>query len=427
MPDETAVLEAPVDAGLQDNSAGESSESITQRETPDKPAQDEKIDGRKQPDALKKYISDLRKQAETELDPAVKAQKLAHAKDLFDKVGKNSAYESVFPTVREVKEVKALLETMGAEHNGDWRTGLQTMQQRIVEARQIDQQLETGDPAVVQKLWDEAPEGVPKLMPALLEKFAESKPAEYEKAVTPHALNIMEKAGFVGSLNAIYAALKEGDSPTILKVVNGMKGWFDGNKQTAQDKPKTDPEVERLRTQLKDRETKDMTAANEKALTEVETHSLPLLETKLKAIVGKLGLTPDQMKVLTRHAWDDLIATRNANGTYKTVATSKYQQGAPAWVTYAKEWTNDNATEAARKVANLYYGHQLRNGAAKTAPDPTRAVIPGVSMGEQPTREEIDYGPRGKMAARKAGYKDLGDMLMAHRAPLLAGGIRQWK
>lgn len=427
----SAVIESPV-VDTQENFSDEPSSSITDKQPITKEANtpaDDKLDGRKQPDPLRKRIASLRSQAESVTDPAEKAALLADAKALNDKVGKVGAYESLFPTVREVREVKALLDTVGADHGGDWKTGLQTMQQRIGEARQIDQQLEAGDPAVVQKIWDEAPEGVPKIMPALLDKFAESKPAEYQKLIAGHTVKFLDTSGFPSAFDQMVQAYESGDKVTAARIKEQMIRFVAENRAQATTQPKVDPEVERLRNQLKERETKDVTAANQTALKAVESHSLPILETKIKAIVGKLGLSPDQIKALTTHAWNDLQDTRNADSTYKTITTSRYQSGgATSWAEYAKGWTNDNAEVSARKVANLYYGHQLRNGAV-AKPNPTAAVTPkaGIVQGQQPSRDEIDYSQRGVMAARKAGFRDLADMLMAGQAPLKVGGVRKWK
>jgi hypothetical protein len=34
---------------------------------------------------------------------------------------------------------------------------------------------------------------------------------------------------------------------------------------------------------------------------------------------------------------------------------------------------------------------------------------------------------KGKIAAQKAGFKDIADMILSGKAPLKAGGIRQWR
>ena len=50
-----------------------------------------------------------------------------------------------------------------------------------------------------------------------------------------------------------------------------------------------------------------------------------------------------------------------------------------------------------------------------------------VQAGKEPSPNEIDYSGRGLAAARKAGFKDLGDMILNGQAPLKSGGIRKWR
>ena len=54
-------------------------------------------------------------------------------------------------------------------------------------------------------------------------------------------------------------------------------------------------------------------------------------------------------------------------------------------------------------------------------------TVANIQQGKEPLPSEIDYGPNGKMAARKAGFKDLADMLLAGQAPLKGGGVRKWR
>jgi hypothetical protein len=79
-------------------------------------------------------------------------------------------------------------------------------------------------------------------------------------------------------------------------------------------------------------------------------------------------------------------------------------------------------------MATRRYGHQLKNGAVSTKPNATaQPTTPGVTRGKEPTPAEIDYSIKGIQAAKKAGFKDLSDMILAGKAPLKAGGIRQWR
>lgn len=425
-----AVIEAPAVDTQADNSADESNQSITQEEQGTKGANtaaDDKLDGRKQPDPLRKFIADLRRNAEAEVDPARKAELIAHAKSLNDKVGKAGAYEEQFKTVREVREIKALLDTFGAEHNGDWKTGLSTMQSRVTSARQTDQQLEAGDPAVVQKIWDEAPEGVPKIIPALIDKFATEKPAEYQKFIAGHSIKHLDASGFPQAFDAMVKLYESGKTEDAQRLKQELIGWVVGQRQQpAQEQAKADPEVEKLRKEIQTRDETARTAANDVALKSVKEHTLPLLDKAIRQIVGKLGLSNEQVETLKAQAWGDLQDTRNGNQTYKTLTAAKYGSGGPnAWAEYAKTWSNDNAAESARKIAHQYYGHQLKNGAATSKVDPIKQpTAQAVVAGQRPKPSEIDYGPKGMAFARKNGFSNMQDYVLSPKILLKDGTVR---
>ena len=58
---------------------------------------------------------------------------------------------------------------------------------------------------------------------------------------------------------------------------------------------------------------------------------------------------------------------------------------------------------------------------------PEAELPQAVQQGKEPIPSEIDYSAKGLAAARKAGFKDLGDMLLSGQAPLKSGGIRKWR
>jgi hypothetical protein len=102
---------------------------------------------------------------------------LDRIKLLYDTTGKARGYEEQFPTVREAREVKALLDTVGG------RDGFLKMQATLSEVEQIDALLSAGDASVIDRMWQEAPEGMPKLVPHIIDRFAKEKPQEYQQFI----------------------------------------------------------------------------------------------------------------------------------------------------------------------------------------------------------------------------------------------------
>jgi hypothetical protein len=427
MPDEgvgAAVLESP-DVSQQDNFQDESNQSTVDA-VDGKPAKDEaqpdKQDGRKQPDALRKRVAELRRQADSITDPVAKQALLNDAKALNDTIGKSRAYEELFPTVREVREVKALLDSVGG------RDGFTQMQARASQVAEIDQKLAAGDASVIENLWKEAPEGMPKLVPAIADKFAAEKPQEYTKFIAPRAIAHLDQSGFPQAFDRLVQLYETGKVEEAKALKQEMIAWVTGQRNSKEQTKQVDPEVERLRAELAEKNRGEDSKAIDTAYNAVITHAGPVIDKVLKPLVAKLGLSAEQYQGLREDVWQHLQDQRNANATYKTIAPAKQKAGYDQWTQYAQRWTDDNALDAARARVQFWYGHQLKNGAQATKVDATATPgVKAVQQGKEPLPSEIDYGPKGIQAAKKAGFKDIQDMILSGQAPLKVGGIRKWR
>lgn len=418
--DGAAVLDA-VETTVNEQISTEESTQSTEQDSTQKQAQ-ERQDNRRVPDALRKHIADLRAQADAITDPAAKKAALDRIKLLYDTTGKARGYEEQFPTVREAREVKALLDAIGG------REGFQQMQATLADVEQVDKQLAAGDPAVANRIWDEAPEGAPKIIPALADRFEREKPQEYAQFIGPRSVKFLDSEGFPVAFDAMWRAYEEGKTEQAQQIRDQLIQWVVQNRQQAQQQRQVDPEVERLRQENERLRQGDEAKQVETAYNAVTDHAGPVIDRVLKPLVAKLGLSAEQYAGLRNDVWNHLQETRNADPTYKTVGPAKQRQGYDAWTEYAKRWTDDNAEASARARVKFWYGHQLQNGARTQQQTVTRAPgSPQVIQGKEPMPSEIDYSVKGKQAAQKAGFKSLEDMILSGQAPLKAGGIRKWR
>ena len=263
-----AVAEAvePVNTEVD---AGESTESTGADEAQPKVKEGEQQDNRHQPDALKKHIADLRRRADSITDPVEKKAELDRIKFLYDTSGKARGYEKEFSTVREAREVRALLESVGG------REGVTQMQATLSEIEQINRDLAAGNPAVADRMWDEAPDGMPKLMPALLDKFAQAKPQEYEKFIAPRSIGYLDQAGFPQAFDRMVQLYDAGKTDEAQAIRNELIQWVSGNRQTTQQQKQADPEVERLRAELAKRDQGQESQQVDAAYNSVVDHGVP--------------------------------------------------------------------------------------------------------------------------------------------------------
>lgn len=415
MPDDVAaaVVDAPESVSV------DTSDDVS-TETQEQPVQPDKLDGRRQPDALKKHVADLRREAEALTDPAAKKNALDRIKFLYDTSGKARGYEEQFPTVREAREVKALLESFGG------REGIQKMQSTLSDVEQIDAALAAGDASVIERMWQEAPEGMPKLVPHIADRFQKDNPQEYETFIAPRAVRYMDQQGFPQAFDRMVQAYEANDTKTAQAIKDQLIQWVTSNRQAQKQQEQTNPELERLRQELQELKQGGEAQKVDSAYNSVVDHAGLAIDAIAKPIVAKFNLSRDEYAAFRNAVWEHLQNSRNANETYKTVAPAKQRQGYDAWTEYAKRWTQDNADASVRAVLKTppWTRLQASSGTTKQA---TAPVVKGVEIGKMPTREEIDYSPRGIAVAKREGFKDLQDMLLSGQAPLKAGGIRKFR
>ena len=353
-------------------------------------------------------------------DPVEKKAELDRIKFLYDTSGKARGYEQQFPTVREAREVKALLEAVGG------REGVQQMQATLSEIEQVDQALSAGDPSVVERMWEEAPDGMPKLMPALLDKFAQAKPQEYERFIAPRSIGYLDNAGFPQAFDRMVQLYDAGKTEDAQAIRNELIQWVTGNRQQAQQQ-QADPEVERLRAELAKRDEGQEQQKNESAINEVINYAGPAIDRVAAPIIGKFGFTKDDLSAFRRAVWNHLQDTRNEHPDYKTIGPAKIRQGRDKWVAYANRWTDDNAEASIRAVLKTPPWPRIASAKTPVAAVTKSPAQVSVQQGKEPAPSEIDYSSKGLQAARKAGFKDLGDMLLSGQAPMKSGGIRRWR
>lgn len=415
-----AGLDSVVEQPVEQVETAEATESTTEQEQVEQKPE-EKVDGRKTPDSIRKRIAELKRSAESIADPAAKAALLADAKALTDGMGKLGGYEQVFPTVREAREFKALLDTVGG------REGFTQIQETIANVERIDSMLEAGDPRVLEHLWKEAGAGIQKLVPAIVDRLAKENPEAYQRLIVPQAMRFFDQSGFPQAFDRMVGLVSAGKTQEAMQEAERMIAWYTGQRSTPQQaqEKQTDPEREKFERERKEWEEKRHTEEVNRTYSGIIEHAGPVIDTHLKPLVASLKLSAEQYNLLREDVWSEIQKTRNADATYKTVSQAKVKQGMDKFAEYAKGETQSRAKAAAEKMAKLRYGHLLKAGAPK--PKPTDPVVPGVMTGKQPAPSEIDYSPKGIAAARKAGFRDVGEMILAGQAPLKSGGIRKWR
>lgn len=370
---------------------------------------DPKVDGRNNPDAIRKHL------AEMKADP----EKAALAKAITDGLGKKRGYEAEFPTVREAREVKQLIESVGG------REAVTAAIESHATMQQVDAEIAEGNPAVAKRMFEQAPEGMVKLVPSILDQAAKANPDAYQAAIAPHAVAMLQKDGMTGALNALVDAFNTDNKDGMKDVIGRILQYYKGLMQGAAPKVK-DPDREKFEKEKSDYETERQRETTQEIFNSNLAHSGNKIDAALAADVKRLGLSKGAIDKLRMDVWRNIEAKRNADDNFKSTLQRKFASKTAKVdaVKHLNDFT-DNAVKDAvdEEVISRYGERKTVKRADPTAPKGKPGAVAGKSAAAPApgaikipaplSRQEIDYddprtttrGIQNGVAVRKSDKK----------------------
>ena len=216
--DEETAPEEPAEGETGDEEPAEGDESDPDAEPKGAGKGDDNIDLRKASKELQTALGKFR-----DADPANKPL----AKMLRTALGHDLAYQETFKTPQEAREFKAAVESIGG------REALAEMSTQVAFAQETDSMLQANDPKVLDRIQEDFPEALNKLLPSVLERAMKANKESYSQAIQPHLIDNLEAAGVGNVLDALDEAVKNNDTATITKIAANLKAWYGGQKSTA--------------------------------------------------------------------------------------------------------------------------------------------------------------------------------------------------
>lgn len=372
--------------------------------------QDDKQDGRKNPDAIRKHLAALK------ADPTTKE----FGQELTNKLGKVRGYEEVFPTVKEARETRTLIESVGG------REAVTAAIESHATMQRVDQQIAAGDPAVVEDMFKQSPEGMAKLAGPILDQLAKANPAAYKAALVPHAIAMMQADGFSPAfLNSLVDSFNKDDKAGLQEKIGSLIEYYKGLMQGA--KPKgIDPDRVKLDDDKKAWETQKQQEAIKSTFNTNLDYSASKIDAGIAADVKRLNLSEKQVEKLRQNVWKELETRRNKDSVFTTTLNSKFDGKTPKAdaVTWLNGFTDRNVADAINEVVTSYYGDRKAVPARVDPTAPKKAAGAGKGAAAAPaagaikvpkalTFAEIDYndprtttkGVLGGVAVRKSDKK----------------------
>ena len=367
------VDETPSEVENQPTEASE-----TGAEPTETPTEQEKIDARKNPDAIRKVLRQLR-DSSPENAPV--------ARQLNNIVGRENAYAQVFPKVEDARQAKFLLDSIGGGE------GLSSLQSTIKSINETDALLYAGDAKVLDSLLEDMkaagkPEAFGKLAGPYLDKLAEVDPKSYGSTLRPHVFRSLVQAAFPDMLAGFDEALNgkdaEGKPAVNVEMVKHlaaeMKRWFNAEKQAvegAAKSPKDDPDrqaFERERSEFQTQKQKAFESEVNGEWNRVNASALgESLKPYLKLPFAK-NWTDATKTSVAREIMQTALADLNADKSYQSQMDALWSESKPDKAKIIDYHKRKMDLIKKRVVSEVLEARYPGFSSVKGAPQPARPV-----------------------------------------------------
>lgn len=347
----------------------------------------QKIDARTNPDAIRKALRSLR-DSSPEHAPI--------ARQLNDIVGREAAYKQVFPKVADAKQAKFILDSVGGSD------GLAELQATIKSVNETDTRLYSGDGKVLDDLLSDMKsagkgEAFGKLASPFLDRLAEHDPKAYAAALRPRVVENLVQSGLPDMLAAFDEALSavgaDGKPAPNIELIKGLvkeiQRWFnaeksavDGMKKSVSDPDRQAFEAERTQFQSERQKafesevTGDWNRVNNQALGEA-------LKPYLKLPFAKNWT--DKTKIsIAREITNNLLSELSSDKTYQSQMDAFWSESKPDKSKIINYHRGKLDLMAKRVVRETLEARYPGFSSVKGAPSPNGAKKPAVVAAPAP-------------------------------------------
>jgi hypothetical protein len=340
---------------------------------------------------------------ETPVEPGLEKLPKQYKDDKFVKglYFANQKLREAYPGgVNEAIKVKQALDAVGgAEGLADFETQRKGWEQ-------IDKDFAEGNPAVLEDLAGDSPEGFVKLMGPALDKLQKVDPEAYNHSLGKIFWNTMQQSGLLNDLGNLEAALGrqdvEGASAQFARVAEFLK-TINGFASKVPEK-KVDPEREKFQQERTAWEQQKQTEFQNNVLGETRQYALGKVEAQLTKEFSSRNLSlvklktsdPDSYDILLRNCYqavnNELGKDKDAFSRFSAAIKGGKREDA---LKLAKSRIDAVFSDAVGRTYKAFYrvagGRQQTQAAAATAAAVAPKVAPGtIRLSKVPQPEQLD-------------------------------------
>jgi hypothetical protein len=331
-------------------------------------------------------------------------------KRMLDDAARYRAMTETFPDVDTARSTKAALDAVGGVE------GISALQELASAVEETDGQLEAGDPAVLDSIFEDAPEGAVKLAPAYLNKLEKVNPEAFMSAMLPHFVRYMSNNNFDNVLAGLAESTKDNAGAT--PFVRSMQSWWDEQKRSGQkfNEDALAPERSKLKEGWTKLEQQQLETFRSEVGRDVESHSFRELGTRLRPYLANANI-PDRMKRdIAQSAIDELgRALETDSKTVEAMMRTKSRDRGKI-VGYVNSRVSAVADAVVRQVVKDYglspgKATPVKPPATKpSGPPPVpKSAAEFIKVAQRPSDDEIDWeapGARNAVITGKAKLRN---------------------
>ncbi len=312
-------------------------------------------------------------------------------KSLHDSYFGHNAYKQLFPSVDEGRALKAQLEAVGGAD------GLAKLQDLESDIQEMYGSLERGDPAVLDEMIAEYPDGMKTLLAAGFERLAQLDPQAYWQSLQrPMAQYLLQDSGLAQSLGLVYERLQNNEADGAMKELQRIGQWLQGMSNL--------PERPTPQTVAADQDRQKWQAEREQMVKqqagrELFTHLDQALRQQLEPLWKNHQLSDEAKNDLLQGVLIELDGMMKSDPLYQRNTAAYLKQGdVGKFMNFAKSSLQPQLGKAVNAVWNRRYGSlpaRRQTATPKVAPSASAPAAPTngapVFIPQKPVRADIDY------------------------------------
>jgi hypothetical protein len=343
-------------------------------------------DGRAMPPKLRSLLKELQAK-----DPKL-------AKELKGSYFTAKSFQTVFPSPKEAAKAKEVIESLGGAE------GIQSLERERAEWTNVDSQLASGDPQLIENIAKDNPEGFAKLAPAVIERFHQADPEGYNRVMAGVFHNTFQsRGGLVDALASLKQNLHLGKTEDATALIGEIEKWVNGFEKLATSMPtvkKQDPERVKLEREKAEWQKQKLTNFNQSVAGQYNTFKKDAITKQLDGYLKGRKIDADTYSVLEANIMAEVGKVLDQDKDFKT-QLSKLQKtlDQDGISKLLKSRTERVLPDAVKKVYGVFsrVGGGAPQKAATTKPNaagakpPVPAAKGFIKVNKMPPVDQVDH------------------------------------